>query len=308
MVHYFIMKQVTKYVYFILALSLISISGCGSGTKSVQSASEISYKIGHEQLHYPVTAELFYPSELGEKDSIIADARFPLIVFAHGYQQFYSDYRYLWEALVPKGYIVAFLTTQQGLSINIDTYADDIISLHNELHTTHHISRYITNKSALMGHSTGGGAIYLAEEKLAQSTTLISLAALGEPYGPIFGSSPIDIAGNITVPILTLSGDKDCITPVDIHQKPLYDALVTDKTMVTISGGDHCGFTNSSICSAAEALSCALLFQGATISEEQQRTFTLLLITSWLNHYLKSNPDSWPQFLSLQESILLNYE
>ncbi len=313
------MKYINKTIHFFIVSLLL---GCGSGSSggkiSDSNVSEVIYSIGHksvsfqdsQQTSYPITAELFYPSSLDREQNTIANNDFPLIVFAHGYQQVYSDYHHIWEALVPKGYILAFLTTQQGLSINIDTYADDIVLLYNELrHASDSIiTGHLTDQSALMGHSTGGGAIYLAQQKLPQNTTLISLAALGTVYGPIFGTSPIDIAQTITAPSLVLSGNQDCITPVHTHQEPLFNALLGDKTMVNILGGDHCGFSDSFNCPAAESLSCALFFQGTTISETEQRTLSLELITPWLEYYLKDKPDAWLRFVSLQESDLLNYE
>jgi len=267
-------------------------SGCQSGSNS-----EVSYNITHERISfqdsqqndYLITAELFYPSLSDTNKSIGTNTSFPLIVFAHGYQQVYSDYQYLWEALVPQGYILAFLTTQQGLSIDIDRYSDDIIALQDELlHTSNTIlAGHISNKSALMGHSTGGGAIYIAQAKKPQSTTLLSLAALGEPYGTITGTSPIDIANAITISTLILSGEKDCITPLEVHQKPLYDAFAGEKNMIIIEGGDHCGFSDSYNCPPAEALSCGIFFQGSTISEAEQRSKVLEHITPWLEKFLQ---------------------
>ncbi len=265
-----------KYISFIFILILFI--GCDSATTDMNRPTAI-YGIGHEHL---TNTELFYPTqEIGS----IADANFPLIIFAHGYQQVYSDYRYLWEALVPKGYIFAFLTTQQGLSIDIDSYADDIITLHNELRTrtSSIVSGHLSEKSILMGHSTGGGAIYLAQAKMPLATTLISLAALGEPYGPIFGTTPIDVANNITVSTLILSGDKDCVTPMNIHQKPLFNAFGGEKSMIVIEGGDHCGFSDSINCPAAEAIACGLFFQGEALPDAAQRALVLQYITTWLD-------------------------
>jgi pimeloyl-ACP methyl ester carboxylesterase len=255
------------------------------------------YHVGHDTLdfqdpnrrNYHVTAEIFYPSQKAGLQSPIAESHFPLIIFAHGYQQLYSDYHYLYDALVPQGYIIAFLTTKQGATIDLDSYADDINALYTEIIDTTHtiLSGHLSGKSALMGHSTGGGAIYLAQAMIPQNTTLVSLAALGEAYGPISGGSPVSAAVNITASTLILSGEKDCITPVKDHQKPLYDAFGGEKSMMTIVDGDHCGFSDSTNCPTAETLSCGIFFQGDTIAEATQRSLTLQEITPWLDKFLK---------------------
>ena len=238
-----------------------------------------------------ITAVLFYPAVLGGIGSAIVDGKYPLIVFAHGYQQKYSDYHDLWETLVPQGYVMAFITTQQGITIDTDEYAKDITFLLKNLKADSVdsiIKGHITAKSALMGHSTGGGSIYLSHNTSPQADTIVSLAALGKVYGTITGSNAIDIAANLTIPSLILSGEKDCITPVAEQQQPLYNNLSSlTKNMKIINGGDHCGFSDSFNCPIAETVSCGLSGQGDTISEDAQIKLALKYITDWLGIYLK---------------------
>jgi len=238
-----------------------------------------------------ITAELFYPSVIGGLKSAIVDKKYPLIVFAHGYQQKYSDYHDVWETLVPQGYVMAFITTQQGITIDTDEYAKDITFLLKNLKADSVdsiIKGHITAKSALMGHSTGGGSIYLSHNTSPQADTIVSLAALGKVYGTITGSNAIDIAANLTIPSLILSGEKDCITPVAEQQQPLYNNLSSPtKDMKIINGGDHCGFSDSFNCPIAETVSCGLSGQGDTISEDAQIKLALKYITDWLGIYLK---------------------
>ncbi|MEA3523296.1 MAG: alpha/beta hydrolase [Campylobacterota bacterium] len=165
------MRPINLTLYFIFLLFFIFLNGCNA------EKSRKTYAIAQEHLHfrdlnqsnYLISAEIFYPCE---SNNTIVNSKFPLIIFAHGYQQAYGDYRYLWEALVAQGYILAFLTTQGGLSIDIDSYSNDILSLRNELMNTSNtiIAGHITKKSALMGHSTGGGAT------LSRATSSYTLA------------------------------------------------------------------------------------------------------------------------------------
>ena len=192
-------------------------------------------QIGHRTLTFYdsarddriVPAEVYYPSNQNGDNVPISAGQFPLLVFAHGYQQVFSDYHSLWEHLVPKGYVMVFPTTEGGLTIDIDKYAKDLSFLLgtlldkssvNELFLTGHLN----GTSALMGHSTGGGACYLAQKSDPAANTIVTLAALGSLYGPIYGSSPIDSAKGVTVPGLVMAGGEDCICPVKENQQAIY--------------------------------------------------------------------------------------
>jgi len=299
-----------KKLLYALSIPFLILLGCGSNISSASDTNDTlsSYTIGHKALQFfdtsrdnrDITAELYFPSK--DDKTSVADGSFPLIVFAHGYQQRYSDYNYLWKSLVPLGFSTAFLTTEQGLTIDIDTYAEDITFLHAKLLSADSmLAGHLTETSALMGHSTGGGAIYLAQSQSPQSATLISLAALGRPYASVYGSSPIDAADTITIPSLIVSGENDCITDPLIHQKPLYDNLLGDKTMITIKDADHCGFSDSLNCPVGESLACGLFFQGTTIEDAAQRALTIEIITPWLKHFLKNDSDAWSSFTSAMD-------
>lgn len=301
------MKSQNNYLILLFTLLILLFLGCAKDDEQEHS-SPTSYQIGHQELQFfddarknrSVTAELFYPSQKSAEGSPLAKGTFPLILFAHGYQQLFTHYEYLYQSLVPQGYIVVLLTTEQGLTIPIDAYAEDMVFLHKKLLQADSVLKgHTTQTSALMGHSTGGGAIYLADKNLPTLTTLISLAALGEPYGPISGSSPIQSALQIRTPSLILSAEKDCVTPPLEYQQPLYHNLLGAKAMVTIINGDHCGFSDSLHCPMGESLICGLLFQGETIEDKEQRSHTLELILPWLEYYLKEDTKALSTFTEL---------
>jgi predicted dienelactone hydrolase len=304
------MKNLIQYRHAILATLLLFLIPI----KTI--LADVNYSIGHDQINIQdparanreVTAELYYPSLSQGERVDPADGNFPLIVFSHGYQQAYTDYHVLWETLVPDGYIMLFLTTESGVNINTDVYAQDITFLLNDFlredsQASSLVAGHLSGKSALMGHSTGGGASYLAQSLNAQSDTIISLAALGYNYGPITGSSAIDNAGAINVSSLIISGKEDCICPVESHQQPIYNNLSSNtKAMVTITQGDHCGFSDSLNCPSAEFFSCGLSGQQETMDETQQIFLSLQYITEWLDYFLKGEVEAWPRF----KSLLLN--
>ncbi len=274
------------------------------------------FKIGHDQISLQdqtrnnrlITAELYYPATDNGEQVPSVDGTFPLILFAHGYQQLYTDYHDIWEALVPDGYIIVFLTTEGGTTIDLDVYTQDIIFLLNDflngyLAKNAIVTGHLNGKSALMGHSTGGGASYLAQSIQPLGNTVVSLAALGKPYGTISGSSPIESTDQIKVSSLVLSGKEDCICPGNIHQQPIYDKLSSDtKAMVTIDFGDHCGFSDSSNCPIAEYISCGIFGQNPTMDNAEQMVMALQYITPWLDHFLKTKSGAWSIFQSLMVS------
>lgn len=253
-----------------------------------------------------VPAEVYYPSDQNGDNGSVSAGQFPLLVFAHGYQQVFSDYHALWEHLVPKGYIMVFPTTEGGLTIDIDEYAADLSFLLDTLldESTGNdlfLKGHLNGASALMGHSTGGGACYLAQKSDPTAHTIITLAALGSLYWPIYGSSPIDAAEELTVPGLLMAGGEDCICPVKENQQAIYDNLTSSpRALITITKGDHCGFSDSSNCWIAETAKCGFSWQGPTISEDLQMTLTLRYVLLWLNSILKGDEKSWTSF---QESL-----
>ena len=277
-------------------------------------ATETAAEIGHRTLAFYdsarndriVSAEVYYPSEQKGDNVPVSAGQFPLLVFAHGYQQVFSDYHDLWECLVPEGYIMVFPTTEGGLTIDIDGYAADLSFLLdtlldrssvNDLFLTGHLN----GTSALMGHSTGGGACYLAQKSDPAAHTIVTLAALGSLYWPIYGSSPIDAAEGVTVPGLVMAGGEDCICPVKENQEAIYGNLISSpRALITITRGDHCGFSDSSNCWIADAARCGFSGQGGTISEDLQMTLTLRYVLLWLDSILKGDEKSWASF---QESL-----
>ena len=296
------------YFVFLLLAQIILFQA----TVQAQIQASENYSIGHQQLNFvdikrnnrPISAELYYPVKQTNQQQLVADGTFPVVIFSHGYQQHYTNYHYIWEQLVSTGYMMIFLTTEAGLFINIDEYSQDIVFLlqqlyHGELTKHHIIAKYFNGNSALMGHSTGAGASVLAQAQQNLSKTTITLAALGELYGPIFGSSPIESAAKVNTPTLVLSGAEDCICPVTNHQQPIYDRLAAKtKVMLIINGADHCGFTDSWKCPVTESIACALS-QKTTMENGLQIALTIQYLLPWLEYFLKEKPAAWSDFKSI---------
>lgn len=257
---------------------------------------------------------IFYPAAHAAREAPASGGAHPLVVFSHGYQQSYADYAYVWRALVPAGYIVALPDRlSSDATISIDAYAADIAHILAELYRMAAtgdpvLGGRLTPASALMGHSTGGGASVIAQANqrqvaaARQATTLILLAPLGRTFGPISGTDPTAVAGETGVPSLILGAGMDCICPVTENARALFEALgtTTTKYLVTVDAGDHCGFSDESgpgrnVCEIAEAMGC-LLGQGPTISPAEQNDLAARLLLPWLDHGLKNDATAWETF------------
>ena len=105
-----------------------------------------SYNIGHTNMAFfddarnrSISTEIYYPAnEMGE-NVLLANGGFPVIVFGHGFLMAYEAYANFWTELVPKGYIMAFPTTEMSLSpaheelgADLKFVADEMLNLNNE--------------------------------------------------------------------------------------------------------------------------------------------------------------------------------
>lgn len=160
---------------------------------------------------------------------------------------------------------------------------------------------HIDSTSAVMGHSMGGGASFLACANNLIPTAMITFAAAET------NPSAIDAASDITIPSLVFAAEEDCVTPPPQNQIPMYDSLSSDcKVYISLIGGGHCYFGDENfICSLGE-LSCQ---QSFTITREQQHTAILDFLVTYLNYTLKNDASSWILFNdSLASSSRITYE
>lgn len=152
----------------------------------------------------------------------------------------------------------------------------------------------VNGRSAIMGHSMGGGATMLAAQNNDNIKTIIGLAPAET------NPSAIAVTSNITVPALILSGSSDGVTPPDEHHLPIYNGLSSlCKSFVNIQGGAHCYFANTDFaCDFGEGTSSS----GISISRLEQQAFMNSLVTPWLDFYLKGNCDGYTQFQTAASS------
>jgi len=99
------------------------------------------YAVGHIKKSYSdaargnrsITAEIYYPSVISGENVAAAQGNFPVLVFGHGFVMSWNAYKYLWDALVAKGYIMVFPTTETSLSPSHDAFGKDMAFLVNAM-------------------------------------------------------------------------------------------------------------------------------------------------------------------------------
>jgi pimeloyl-ACP methyl ester carboxylesterase len=272
------------------------------------------YEVGHRTMNFtdpsrndrPVPSEIYYPAETAGNNTNAAEGVFPVIVFGHGFLMTYDAYLYLKDALVPLGHIITYTKTEGSAAPNHAEYGADLAFLINKMKAegidpASPFYLHIDSTSAVMGHSMGGGASFLACANNTVPTAMITFAAAET------NPSAIAAASDITIPSLVFAASEDCVTPPAQNQVPMYDSLASDcKVYISITGGGHCYFGDYNfLCSLGEA-SCQ---QNFTITREQQHDVILDFLVPYLDYNLKNDASSWLLFNdSLESSSRILYE
>ena len=253
-----------------------------------------------------VPTEIYYPSISEGNNTQVAFGQFPIIIFGHGFLMSYGDYQSLWEELVPKGYIILFPRTEEGLINDHQEFGWDLQFLVTEMQEEgadnySPVFNAVANNTALMGHSMGGGAAFLAADSLThnQNDQLKTIIGLAPAESSSNGVSSISSALNVNVPALILSGSQDGVTPPEDHHLPLFNNLSSSyKTFISILGGAHCYFGEPNFfCDFGEATASS----GISISREDQQNITFDFVNLWLDYTLK---ESCEQYNAFQDSVL----
>lgn len=250
-------------------------------------------QIGHTTVTYTdasrgnrqIATEVYYPATTAGTNTPIVSGVFPLIVCGHGFVMTWDAYQNLWTALVPKGYILAFPTTEGGLApVHADFGLDLkflVTAIQNTGAGTSVPASAVGNRAAIMGHSMGGGSAFLAAQNNTTIATMVSFAAANTNPPSITASK------QVTVPTLLFSGANDCVAPPAQHQDKMYDSTgATYKTQVYLTGGGHCYFAENNLnCSFGEA-TCT---PSPAISRVAQQATTNDFLSLWLAYYLKND-------------------
>jgi hypothetical protein len=206
----------------------------------------------------------------------------------------WSSYDNVWKDLVPQGYIICFPRTEGGTSPSHTDFGKDLALIQLKMQALNTVStsaffNHVINKTAIMGHSMGGGSSFLACSGNTAPTTMVTFAAANT------NPSSIAAATQVTIPTLVIAGQNDCVAPPAAHQDSMYlKTAASCKAEITIKGGAHCEFANTSVtCSFGEG-TCS---PQPTITSAQQHAIASVYYSYWLKYWLKGDCQSWNSFL-----------
>jgi predicted dienelactone hydrolase len=263
-----------------------------------------TYQVGHTQKTFtdasrsnrPITCEIYYPANVGGENVPIANGMFPVLAFGHGFVMVWSAYDIYWLTLVPQGYIMVFPTTESSFSPSHLNFGKDLAFLCNALKSESNVPASpffgaVAAQNAVMGHSMGGGAAFLAMNADSTITAMATVAAA------ITNPSSVTAAESIARPSLVFAGASDCVTPPPAHQLPMYQALASGcKSYVSITGGDHCQFASSNLLCSLGQGTCS---PQAAIAASAQQALVIDYLLPWLDFYLKNKCEAGEAFQNL---------
>lgn len=194
-----------------------------------------------------VGTEIYYPATVAGNNQPVANGVFPVVVIGHGFVMDWNSYDNIYNKIASAGYIVLLPRTEGGFSPSHGDFGNDLKFLVNaaqNLNTIGTPSALITfngkvsPKSAIGGHSMGGGSSFLAAANNTSITCLFNFAAATT------NPSSITSASLINVPTLVISGAIDCVADTSV-QNSHYAALAsTKKFHVILKQITHCDFGN----------------------------------------------------------------
>ncbi|CAM3278837.1 Poly(ethylene terephthalate) hydrolase [Flavobacterium longum] len=268
----------------------------------VQSTIAQPFAIGHQSITFNdsarnrnIAVELYYPADVAGDNVAIASGtdQFPVIAFGHGFVMGVDAYDYLKDLIVPEGFIFVLPKTEGGILPSHLEFGKDLAFCIEKIKAlgqdgSSFLNGSVAGTSAVMGHSMGGGAAFLAAGLNSQITALATLAPAET------SPSAVAAAGSLAIPSLVFAGANDCVTPPPNHQIPMYDALQSAcKTYISITGGSHCQMAdNNFLCSVGEA-SCS---PDPEISRETQHAVIAGYVLDWLKRQLSADCEAGAAF------------
>ncbi len=100
-----------------------------------------TFQVGHRQVTYidparnnrQIQTEIYYPANTAGDNVPVASGQFPFLVFGHGFLMDWDSYKWMWDSLVPLGYIIAFPRTEGSISPNHLEFGKDLRFLNEKI-------------------------------------------------------------------------------------------------------------------------------------------------------------------------------
>ncbi|MBM3432803.1 MAG: T9SS type A sorting domain-containing protein [Bacteroidetes bacterium] len=244
-----------------------------------------------------VPTELYYPATVAGNNTPLAGGteKYPVVVFGHGFVMTPAAYVWLADSLVKYGFIVALPSTESSFSPSHEQFGRDLAFLAQRVcslndSTGNFLYGRVSNKTALGGHSMGGGCSFLGMTYNAQVLALFNFAAAETT------PSAKTAANSIQKPALIFSGSSDCIV-APAEQQVMYNNIPYPcKSYVNITGGLHCHFGNNDATCVFGQVSSGCNTSAINTSVLFNKTISLL--HPFLQHYLKADCGAASMFKS----------
>ena len=267
-----------------------------------------SYAVGVVTMTYTDTSrssrsvpiELHYPGVSAGNGVAVATGTFPFVVFGHGFQMTAPAYYPFADSLAERGYIVAFVNTENSFSPSHADFAKDLLFIYQKLiaensNSSSQFLGHIVPRGAIAGHSMGGGATVLSAQYGDSAACYFTFAeATTNP-------SSITAAQYLAKSYLSFAGSYDCIAPYSTNQLPTYNAAASAcKYLIEITGASHCNFGLSNTqCGIGETFSgCA----NPPLSQTDQIHAVLTYLYPYLDYHLNGNAMAQASFDSVYNS------
>ena len=274
------MKKTLLFVFAFFSIGFSFAQGLGHTTLTFTDATRNNRSIPCE-VYYPATSAgdnttALDPASLGLNG-------FPAIAVGHGFVIGAANYDIIAEQLIPFGFVVALVNTETGFAPSHENFGLDLAfvthALQQEsLSSTSLLYNIVSQeREAIIGHSMGGGAAWIAAASDPLIDAIVGLAPAET------NPSAIAAAASVNCNTLVFSGSDDSVTPPADNHQPIYDGTNAGcKTFVSLTGGSHCGYINAgTLCDFGEPL-------GGSLARADQQEAYLTLMTAWLRYFLNA--------------------
>lgn len=231
------------------------------------------------------TALLYYPATAAGENTPFAAAASPCpaVSFGHGFLQNPTQYRSTLAHLATHGYLAIASNSETGLFPSHQGLANDMRSCLTWLEQANTdpgsglLGAVDTGAFGMSGHSMGGGCSIVAASADARVRALAPLAPAETNV------SAIGAMSSLACPVSIIVGTQDSITPTGKHGGPMYQAGDGPKMLLSITGGFHCGFTDTS------PFGC----DSGSISRAAQQLIVRRLLVEFFNLHLRGDDSRW---------------
>ena len=227
-------------------------------------------------VHYPGTA-----AGVGAALNV-ANGPYPIVAFGHGFVCPVSLYQSTGAHLASWGFVVIMPQTQGSLLPSHAALAADMRSSLDWLASegdnpgSFWAGAIAGGRRGVMGHSMGGGCALLAASQDPRIRVAVPMAAADT------NPSSVAACGTVRCATRILVGSQDTIVPPSTNA-PMFANLPGSAQLVSVTGGFHCGFIDSSI----------LFCDSGSITRAQQLAAVRREAAEFLLLYLRDESALW---------------